>query len=214
MITDIAIENLRGIAEGRLRGLAPLTILTGPNASGKSTVLDALLIGAGPAPEDAVGRAVTRHPLSVGGGRWLFGDADQPVKITLEAEGQDFERWLYWNDRCDGDLEDLLFARRAQGPFSMVEVHGPVIQHKSPPRTGLSVDGQYVGKASSQAGYPAPASDFIRLIDPGIPIPLHRTYSEVIKSDRREDAKAVLKDFLPDFEELLILVDAGDSISG
>jgi predicted ATPase len=46
MIDAIEIENLRGIRHGRLDGLKPLTILTGPNASGKSTVLDALLIAA------------------------------------------------------------------------------------------------------------------------------------------------------------------------
>jgi hypothetical protein len=34
VITAIDVENLRGIARGRLEGVAPLTILTGPNGCG------------------------------------------------------------------------------------------------------------------------------------------------------------------------------------
>ena len=46
MIESIEIENLRGIAHGKLEGLTRLTILVGPNGSGKSTILDALLLAA------------------------------------------------------------------------------------------------------------------------------------------------------------------------
>lgn len=42
MITSIEIQGLRGIREGRIEGLAPLTILVGPNGCGKSTMLEAL----------------------------------------------------------------------------------------------------------------------------------------------------------------------------
>lgn len=45
MIESIEIENLRGIAHGKLEGLTPLTILVGPNGSGKSTILDAIFAG-------------------------------------------------------------------------------------------------------------------------------------------------------------------------
>lgn len=57
MITSIDIENVRGIETGRIEGLTPLTILTGPNACGKSTVLDGLLVATSPTPEEALGRA-------------------------------------------------------------------------------------------------------------------------------------------------------------
>jgi energy-coupling factor transporter ATP-binding protein EcfA2 len=46
MIATVEIENLRGIVKGALDDLAPLTILVGPNNSGKSTVLEALWFGA------------------------------------------------------------------------------------------------------------------------------------------------------------------------
>ena len=46
MFASIEIENFRGIAKGKLEGLAPLSVLVGVNNSGKSTVLEALhLVG-------------------------------------------------------------------------------------------------------------------------------------------------------------------------
>ena len=45
MIKSIEIENLRGIQNGKLEDFTPLTILVGPNSSGKSTVLDAMFLG-------------------------------------------------------------------------------------------------------------------------------------------------------------------------
>jgi predicted ATPase len=50
VITAIEIEGLRGIRQGALQGLAPLTVLTGPISSGKSTVLEALSVVAAPQP--------------------------------------------------------------------------------------------------------------------------------------------------------------------
>lgn len=68
-IVSVEIRAFRGIMKGCLEELGQLTILTGTNGCGKSTVLDAILCGASPRVGDAVGRAVKRHPLtrSVGG---------------------------------------------------------------------------------------------------------------------------------------------------
>jgi predicted ATPase len=42
MITSVAIEGFRGVREGAVEGLAPISILVGPNNTGKSTVLEAI----------------------------------------------------------------------------------------------------------------------------------------------------------------------------
>ena len=46
MIRHLEVSNLRGFRHFRLEGLTALTMITGRNGCGKSTVLDALLIGA------------------------------------------------------------------------------------------------------------------------------------------------------------------------
>ena len=71
MIRSVAIQNLRGIRDGRLEALGTLVILVGPNGSGKSTVLDAALIGASARPFEAAARAIRRHGLPPDR-RWLL----------------------------------------------------------------------------------------------------------------------------------------------
>ena len=71
MIAGISSDGLRGILDGTLEGLTPLTILTGVNGSGKSTVLDALLIVESSNPEDAIAQAVRRRKATLFGSRWL-----------------------------------------------------------------------------------------------------------------------------------------------
>lgn len=61
MLTDLAIENFRGIARGELSGLSNLNVLVGPNNSGKSTCLEAAIIAAGARVPDwnAVQKAIS-----------------------------------------------------------------------------------------------------------------------------------------------------------
>jgi predicted ATPase len=87
MIRSVEIKGLRGIREGAVSDLTPLVVLVGPNGCGKSTVLDALLIGASPVPGSAIGRAVTRRAT---GARWLFwrgGYVGQPyIRVTARDQ--------------------------------------------------------------------------------------------------------------------------------
>ncbi|RLE62584.1 MAG: hypothetical protein DRJ47_10440, partial [Thermoprotei archaeon] len=46
MIKKVTLRNFRGIAKGEI-DLEPLTILVGPNNSGKTTILEALLLAHG-----------------------------------------------------------------------------------------------------------------------------------------------------------------------
>lgn len=85
MITSLEISGLRGICEGKLEDLTPLVILVGPNGCGKSTVLDAVLIGASPSPGDGIGRAVQRHRGIRRGARWLFWRAEPTGSATVVA---------------------------------------------------------------------------------------------------------------------------------
>ncbi len=90
MITSVRIESLRGIRTGLVEGLTELSVLVGPNNSGKSTVLDALLIGAHPVPRDAIAHVVRRRATVERGVRWLFwrsgNHASVAVKTSAGAE--------------------------------------------------------------------------------------------------------------------------------
>jgi len=89
VISSIEIRRFRGIRRGKLENLTPLTILVGPNGCGKSSVLDALLIGASENPQDAMQRVVQRHPGVTGGTRWFMWRAKTAdpalVQVTTDA---------------------------------------------------------------------------------------------------------------------------------
>ncbi len=59
MRKSIQIENLRGVREGQVRGLQPLSLFVGPNNSGKSTVLEAALLAARPGNAQTVAELAT-----------------------------------------------------------------------------------------------------------------------------------------------------------
>ena len=85
MITAVEIENLRGIRQGRHDGLTALTVLTGVNGSGKSTVLDALLLGANRSPGRAlVQRLPERRPTLRNPGAWLVSGKGATLRVELD----------------------------------------------------------------------------------------------------------------------------------
>lgn len=213
MITEIEITNLRGIRGGRLEGLKPLTILTGPNACGKSTVLDALLIGASPRPEDAVGLAVQRHPVALGGARWLFGPGGDRAELAFATTSwPSWRQLLVRREHCDEDLRQRLHERHLRPPFSMItfERTGP-LRSTNNGRMAFGVENQFESAGNSREEVsPLP---FVQMVDPGLPIPLQQTFTAVSRTGRRDDVYALLSVLVPDFERLEILVEEDDTPS-
>ncbi|MDD4889872.1 MAG: AAA family ATPase [Phycisphaerae bacterium] len=81
MIRSVEIENLRGIRKGKLSDLTPLVVLVGPNNSGKSTVLDAILIGTHRHPRTAVDFVTQRRrDFDNARGMLLRRSGDEPVE--------------------------------------------------------------------------------------------------------------------------------------
>ena len=91
MIRSIEIKGIRGIREEKLDEFAPLTVLVGPNGFGKSTVLDALLIGASPDRKETVAGAVNRRPGNHNPGRWLLWRGEQGVTTKIRVDTTDGE---------------------------------------------------------------------------------------------------------------------------
>lgn len=205
MITSIEIENLRGIKKGRLEGLGKLTILTGPNACGKSTVLDALLIGCSPDPADAVGRAVSRHPALSAGARWLIQGGQRKARIKVGADiPEGWARLLECLPHCTDEMETSLALRKSSPPYSMVSIEEDSRGFDTVADwTGFGADNQYEKERDGGAG--ASSVRFVRLVDPGAAIPLHRTFTAVSQAGRRESVNELLSQLIAGFERLEIL---------
>ncbi len=88
MMTSVSIANFRGIAQGELSQLAPLTVLMGPNNSGKSTCLEAMSIAWWANPAEALIRVAHRRGwLGIAGVEYLIGTAGAKVAFQGSLGG-------------------------------------------------------------------------------------------------------------------------------
>jgi energy-coupling factor transporter ATP-binding protein EcfA2 len=72
MLTSLSIQGLRGLEEANLGGLAPVTVLLGPNGSGKTTILEACgVLAAGPNAVEAWNAVLHREWLGIEGLRHI-----------------------------------------------------------------------------------------------------------------------------------------------
>lgn len=216
MITSIEIENLRGIRTGKLEGLGKLTILTGPNACGKSTVLDALLIACSPDPADAVGRAVARHGVA-GGSRWLFPGSEERARLTARGRGERVWRCeLRFMGHSSKDLQKALVARSIPPPYTMVHLservpESPVAQAGITAWTAFGSNNEY--EIQQGGGKSLTAIPFLRLVDPGLGAPrrLDESFSEVARAGGRQQVYDLLAELVPEFQLLEILAVGGNN---
>lgn len=101
MIKRLKIQNFRGIKEGTLE-LSPITILLGPNNSGKSTILEALFLAPNPcrevpyvpypAPNQAIGVIYFLHKtLDYTGYIFLFRNyTSKQLEIECDINGDEY----------------------------------------------------------------------------------------------------------------------------
>lgn len=200
MIESVSIKNLRGIREGTLEGLRPLSILVGPNSSGKSTVLDALLIGANPSPEQGVGQAVERRSTVERGARWLFwrlGEGGPTFVDVRTGTGTKHRSVLSLRD--DSSSNTVL----------IVQVEGNSSGHV---RIGSNNRFEVVASSKRQV------SDLseVRLIEPkGVSdaAPIHDLYSHIVERGRRAEVTALLGALVPGMTGIEILTDQGNPVA-
>jgi energy-coupling factor transporter ATP-binding protein EcfA2 len=84
MIKSLSIEGLRGIVQGTVEGLAPVTFLVGPNGCGKTTVLEAAALAcAYPNPVAIFAALAGREWLGVAGAEKVVNDTTE-VRATLQ----------------------------------------------------------------------------------------------------------------------------------
>ncbi|WP_428266331.1 AAA family ATPase [Haliangium sp.] len=208
MITLLSIENLRGVRTGSLGYLAPLTLLTGPNGCGKSTVLDALLIAAHPHPGEGIGEAVARYPEVADGARWLVGAGADAATVTALRQGDEV------SVRCELTVEpgsDRAPARAGQD--SRVIVCRAAEQYTDAPvmvtRTVFTRGNEFQAQVSRDAG--RRGSELVHLVDPSRPRELNAVYSEAVRRGYKRELLELVGALVPDLDGIELLTDGDDS---
>ena len=201
MISSLSIERLRGIRHGTLKDLTPLVVLVGRNGSGKSTVLDALMLATLPSPSQAIVRAVSRRKELPQAARWLLwrtGD-EGPAAITVSPS--------------EGPQRTAVLRRiRLVGIDSM--------------ELGLKVDGEVAQGIANYSGDTVPRAhdskllssqhqfSDVRLIEfqPDGHAPLHVLYTEAFRVGRRQEVRQLLAEILPGLEDIQILTEGDQPV--
>lgn len=212
VIESVEIKNLRGIREGALTALTPLTVLVGPNSSGKSTILDALLIGAGNSPGEDVGRAVNRRATRDADARWLLWRQGSEGATTLDvgADGKSRRHsTLSWSSEVPRALAERLREFGRPSPFSLVEIICEGRGYASA-QTAFAADNSYECRHAPDV-LPdeliiEPAVSFLDMRGVGLGTPLTQLYTEVVTQGRREDVRELLSAIVPGLRNLEILV--------
>jgi predicted ATPase len=207
VIRQVRVTNFRGIREGILRDFTPLVVLVGPNSSGKSTVLDAIVIGASSSIATAITSVIERKEpvLALKTQRsgaqltslsWKFRDG--PIVIAVASEKVvHFVR-----------IAPEVSSRRALTEAIQVSVsHAYEPLNKTPkldpppipPGTSFSTP------SGTKAELKIVSVDFVdpRKLDASTP--LHILYTTAAERGLRNVAKSTLRELLPGLEDIEIL---------
>jgi hypothetical protein len=199
VISSVTIKNLRGIREGALEGLTALTVLVGPNSSGKSTILDALLIGAAPDSAKAIAHVVRRRGAVQRGKRWLFwrGQEQAPAIVGVKTRGGAERRsTIGSSEQSPRIFRVIVAAETGTGSADFELADDNTIERRlgsSPPKLDDLADVRLV---EPQGGGHAPL--------------LHRVFTRAREAGRTREVDALLRDLLPGLERVEILTDSAN----
>lgn len=197
MIRSVLIERLRGIRRGKLDDLSNLVILVGPNASGKSTILDALLIGANPSPPSGVGLAVQRHIGQERGTKWLSWKAGSEGHVRISVK-----------TREGSTLECKVLQTKQQHTINcQYFIREKSKTHQTTATVLFTPDNHFKtqGIVKLRDGLPE-----IRLIETWAGAthdPLHQIYSEAAEQGRKKQAIQLISDIVPEMDGIEVLTD-------
>lgn len=166
MITSVQISMLRGVREGGVDGLSPVSILVGPNNAGKSTCLEAIaIVGMGHRADEIAGLVLRRGGPPLDALEQLVTRGAKVASIDLHSKVDGKE--VQWPRRIVPNAhrqlpEDVQLAR-SQGleePFKLFTVTG-----RSGDSSSVYVDSK--GRRSSLFGsWGNPLEPFpVRLVD-------------------------------------------------
>ncbi len=196
MIKSVKIQGMRGIADGKVDDLAPLSVLVGPNGCGKSSVLEAVLIGASSQPSQAIWQAVNRREQQIPrAARWLLwrgGRGGCRISLTSSSGSREF---VLSGAESGGAKYLMTFEIKGVGTGQIA----------------------FPGKDSPPSQTPLAMSGItdIRLVDARtftLDVPMSRLYSDAVEGGRRQQAKGLIKAVVPGLTDIEILEDGGKPV--
>lgn len=192
MIESIRIERFRGIQHGVLEDLAPLTVFTGPNGSGKTSVLEAIRIAASPIPTRAVVEIIRRRCARFAATRL----ATSPyARIEIDTtRGDRIYKLEPHNDWDANDVVKLSLDDGGEGPDLLL--------------------GEIAFTPDNQGQIQHPANidtEAVVWIDPTSQEPLSELYSHLAREGKHKLVAAALRRVMPRSSSLAILTERGDS---
>ena len=185
MLDSIRIEKLRGIREGTVDGLSRVSVLVGPNGCGKSTVLDAMLIGA--AVEVGVGLSTVWSKRRGSRLRWLVHRLGEDLAFKVVANDQRTTNVIVRNPGTLG-----VTVRHVGGGEDMSWQPG---------------SGQAIGNRDTA---PTRRARLLPGFGAEAPSPLVEVLSTHISTGTRTAVEGVLRELVPDLVRLEMLKEANE----
>lgn len=210
MLKTVEIKGLRGIREGTIAELANLVVIVGRNGSGKSTIMEACLIGGARFAAQAVGLVVQRRSQTWNGARWLIHGGSESASALLRVTRRDGEaawRQLRYESLYAKTAIELLTKRSLPVPYSAIIVERDPPVEGAPMRlAAIAANNEFEYYDSGSADEPYSP---LYLVEPRYGTPLHDLYSRSVQSGHRDEllngAKAVISGLI----DMEILTEAG-----
>ena len=217
MISSVEIKGLRGIQEGKLENFTPLVVLVGPNGCGKSTILDALDIGASNTVGNAILASVLRRPGIKHGARWLLWrlgkDGSTTVTVTtknaskrlVELQLDTFDASRYGDDVYIQGIERII----ALSPTTDLPqgIDGNAKPSMAEVNFYVEMNGDLSGYVRDSTKLLAGVSNVTFVDSAEKNVPLHKLYTKAIEQGRRQEAKSLISDVIPGIEDVEILTE-------
>jgi len=195
VLQAINVKNLRGLRSAEITDLTRLVVLVGPNGSGKTSLLDAMDIGASPSPGEAIGRSVSRRTTGAPSFRWLvFQGSDlQRAEIEIFTDAPASRRTVI---ERDGSVYELRI--RQEPKLADREILQSVL---------FTQDGEPDTTKSWSLKMPGVSS--LRLVDlvASFRKPLHQLYTTAVEQGRRDEAMAIVRSLVEGVSGVEILTE-------
>lgn len=201
MLQSIRIERFRGLELAELADLGALTVITGPNGSGKTSVMEAAFVASSSKPANALAEVVQRRSAR-GGARWVVGDPYSRIVVetdeTSTASTLDYKVELFDTRRAGSD-----FARQYRDGLEL---------RSEDPTTGGPMRFGRVGFDEEnhavvlEAGTREGTSS--RWVDPDKGTSPTDLYSRLVRTGRKKVVLDALRRAMPRFQEFEILTES------